>query len=169
MLAPSPSLLVSSQPSTAMYCHLRFMHSIGGLVVKLAVANRSPRLQMISASPGFDSRPMHVRSQRAVFLLLLVCLIFSAWKKTRRCQLIWQVRCRRLFRSAGLLLMRRRDLDYLDTVCSNLCLGSDSFYVLLGQHVDHEYQYHLCHHPILDWTSAHETFSTYRTQKNSAS
>jgi hypothetical protein len=38
--------------------NLPFLHRIGGLVVKLAVAMRDSRSQM-SASPGFDSRPMH--------------------------------------------------------------------------------------------------------------
>jgi hypothetical protein len=35
-------------------------NSIGGLVVKLAVAiSKDLRIQEMSASPGFDSRPMH--------------------------------------------------------------------------------------------------------------
>ena len=41
--------------------------SIGGLVVKLAVAIRDQRSQM-SASPGFDSRPMHFA------VLVLFCI-----------------------------------------------------------------------------------------------
>ena len=48
---------------------LRLMHSIGGLVVKLAVAigrsRSSLKTPIDSASPGFDSRPMQGTLARA--------------------------------------------------------------------------------------------------------
>ena len=47
------------------YSTMRTANRIGGLVVKLAVAKPTIRLRLessVSASPGFDSRPMHFAS-----------------------------------------------------------------------------------------------------------
>jgi hypothetical protein len=60
-------------------CGQSSLHRIGGLVVKLAVANRSMNsfTSIDSAIPGFDSRPMHATdlpTQEAILLLFgLLC------------------------------------------------------------------------------------------------
>ena len=53
--------------------HQQTLNSIGGLVVKLAVAKRK------SASPGFDSRPMHHSFVFAVVGVVVVVLRLKNW------------------------------------------------------------------------------------------
>ena len=57
--------------------NLSLLSSIGGLVVKLAVAIRDLPTSDDSASPGFDSRPMHdVRLQAIDFSFAFCLLLF---------------------------------------------------------------------------------------------
>jgi hypothetical protein len=111
--------LLSRQRPIAMDWSLRFMHSIGGLVVKLAVANRCPLSRKTSDDIGQPRvrfpADAHAALISSVFLFA-VCLPLSS--------------LRNMARSAGLpfearppFCLAKGNAGHLDTVCFALCLS----------------------------------------------
>jgi hypothetical protein len=93
---PSTSLQLGSYSRAMLLTHQQ-NDSIGGLVVKLAVAIRDLQISDDSASPGFDSRPMH-----------LSCLARTSWQSfcSRLLSSFCSIEVRRGWREHALLTER---------------------------------------------------------------